>query len=176
MTVIYNMSIDRADKTWIGDRQFTETAVAAIALYALACAAEGVALAAAHAALPMLLSSSALLLGALLQQGVGASDNRPGAPTSAATTAELDAVATTTNSSAVTFHGIGGISGGGATSALLRPYPAEQRGQILDLLFNTSFAASLPILKVEIGGDAQTTDGTEASHRHTKDETPNFNR
>ncbi len=25
MTVIYNMSIDRADKPWIGDRRFTET-------------------------------------------------------------------------------------------------------------------------------------------------------
>ena len=24
MTVIYNMSIDRADKPWIGDRRFTE--------------------------------------------------------------------------------------------------------------------------------------------------------
>ena len=29
MTVIYNMSIDRADKPWIGDRRFTETAVRA---------------------------------------------------------------------------------------------------------------------------------------------------
>ena len=25
MTVIYNMSIDRADKPWIGDRRFTES-------------------------------------------------------------------------------------------------------------------------------------------------------
>ena len=50
------------------------------------------------------------------------------------------------------FGGIGGISGGGATSALLRSYPRQQREQILDLLFNRSFAASLPILKVEIGG------------------------
>jgi galactosylceramidase len=58
----------------------------------------------------------------------------------------------------------------------LRPYPVEQRSQILDLLFNKSFAAALPVLKVEIGGDAQTTDGTEASHRHTKGEKPNFNR
>ena len=28
MTVIYNMSIDRADKPWIGDRRLTESAVA----------------------------------------------------------------------------------------------------------------------------------------------------
>ena len=47
------------------------------------------------------------------------------------------------------FGGIGGISGGGATSALLRSYPRQQRDQILDLLFNRSFAAALPILKVE---------------------------
>jgi hypothetical protein len=47
------------------------------------------------------------------------------------------------------FKGIGAISGGGATSALLRPYPEEQRSEILDLLFKPSFAAALPILKVE---------------------------
>ena len=76
----------------------------------------------------------------------------------------------------VAWQGIGGISGGGATSALLRPYPPIQRSQILDLLFNRSFAASLPILKVEIGGDSQTTDGTEPSHRHTEEEEPNFER
>lgn len=47
------------------------------------------------------------------------------------------------------WGGIGAISGGGATSALLRPYPEQQRSEILDLLFKPSFAASLPILKVE---------------------------
>jgi hypothetical protein len=31
MTVIYNMSIDRADKPWIGDRRFTESATWAAA-------------------------------------------------------------------------------------------------------------------------------------------------
>ncbi|CAL1533497.1 unnamed protein product [Lymnaea stagnalis] len=64
------------------------------------------------------------------------------------------------------FDGIGGISGGGATSKLLVNYPKEQRDQILDFLFKPNFGASLNILKVEIGGDAQTTDGTEASHMH----------
>ena len=29
-----------------------------------------------------------------------------------------------------------------------------------------NFAAALQILKVEIGGDAQSTDGTESSHMH----------
>jgi galactosylceramidase len=58
-----------------------------------------------------------------------------------------------------TFHGIGGLSGGGATSVLLRDYPEPQRSQILDYLFKPNFGASLQILKVEIGGDAQSTDG-----------------
>ncbi|KAK7508505.1 hypothetical protein BaRGS_00000071 [Batillaria attramentaria] len=64
------------------------------------------------------------------------------------------------------FDGIGGLSGGGATSKLLMNYPEKQRNEILDYLFKPNFGASLQILKVEIGGDAQSTDGTEASHMH----------
>uniref|UniRef100_A0A8C3RQ51 Galactocerebrosidase n=1 Tax=Chelydra serpentina TaxID=8475 RepID=A0A8C3RQ51_CHESE len=37
---------------------------------------------------------------------------------------------------------------------------------ILDYLFMPNFGASLHILKVEIGGDGQSTDGTEPSHMH----------
>jgi len=36
----------------------------------------------------------------------------------------------------------------------------------LDHLFKPSYGAALQILKVEIGGDAQSTDGTEPSHEH----------
>ncbi|KAH9490030.1 hypothetical protein Btru_045075 [Bulinus truncatus] len=68
------------------------------------------------------------------------------------------------------FEGVGGLSGGGATSKLLVNYPVEERNQILDYLFKPNFGASLQILKVEIGGDAQSTDGTEASHMHNKDD------
>ncbi|ESO82898.1 hypothetical protein LOTGIDRAFT_92651, partial [Lottia gigantea] len=64
------------------------------------------------------------------------------------------------------FDGVGGLSGGGATSKLLVNYPEQQRNEILDYLFKPNFAASLQILKVEIGGDAQSTDGSEASHMH----------
>lgn len=64
------------------------------------------------------------------------------------------------------FDGIGGLSGGGATSKLLVNYPEKQRNEILDYLFKPNFGAALQILKVEIGGDAQSTDGTEASHMH----------
>ncbi|XP_066541687.1 galactocerebrosidase [Hoplias malabaricus] len=64
------------------------------------------------------------------------------------------------------FDGVGGLSGGGATSRLLVNYAEPYRSQILDYLFKPNFGASLQILKVEIGGDAQTTDGTEPSHMH----------
>ncbi|XP_019958630.2 galactocerebrosidase isoform X1 [Paralichthys olivaceus] len=64
------------------------------------------------------------------------------------------------------FDGVGGLSGGGATSRLLVNYAEPYRSQILDFLFKPNFGASLHILKVEIGGDAQTTDGTEPSHMH----------
>ncbi|XP_072545120.1 galactocerebrosidase [Salminus brasiliensis] len=69
-----------------------------------------------------------------------------------------------------TFDGIGGLSGGGATSRLLVNYAEPYRSQILDYLFKPNFGASLQILKVEIGGDAQTTDGTEPSHMHYQDD------
>ncbi|XP_055894841.1 galactocerebrosidase-like isoform X1 [Biomphalaria glabrata] len=65
-----------------------------------------------------------------------------------------------------TFDGVGGLSGGGATSKLLVNYPLQQQNEILDFLFKPNFGASLQILKVEIGGDVQSTDGTEASHMH----------
>ncbi|KAM4831108.1 galactocerebrosidase isoform X4 [Urocitellus parryii] len=64
------------------------------------------------------------------------------------------------------FDGIGAVSGGGATSRLLINYSEPYRSEILDYLFKPNFGASLHILKVEIGGDGQTTDGTEPSHMH----------
>ncbi|XP_064601368.1 galactocerebrosidase-like [Liolophura sinensis] len=66
------------------------------------------------------------------------------------------------------FDGIGSISGGGATSRLLVNYPEKQRNEILDFLFKPNFGASLHIFKVEIGGDAQSSDGGEASHMHER--------
>eukprot|EP00026_Physarum_polycephalum_P004557 Phypoly_transcript_04579.p1 GENE.Phypoly_transcript_04579~~Phypoly_transcript_04579.p1 ORF type:complete len:674 (+),score=86.00 Phypoly_transcript_04579:71-2092(+) len=69
-----------------------------------------------------------------------------------------------------TFDGVGGISGGGATSRFLIDYPEPQRSEILDFLFLPNFGASLQIFKVEIGGDSQSTEGTESSHMHTMDD------
>jgi hypothetical protein len=66
-----------------------------------------------------------------------------------------------------TFDGIGAISGGGGNSRLLTDYPAAQRDQILNYLFTPGYGASLQILKVEIGGDTNSTDGSESSIEHT---------
>jgi Glycosyl hydrolase family 59 len=62
-----------------------------------------------------------------------------------------------------TFDGVGAISGGGGNSRLLIDYPEPQRSQILDALFKPGVGASLQILKVEIGGDTNSTDGSESS-------------
>ena len=45
----------------------------------------------------------------------------------------------------------------GASSRLLRDYAEPYRSDILDYLFLPSFGASLHMLKVEIGGDTQST-------------------
>jgi len=65
-----------------------------------------------------------------------------------------------------TFDGIGAISGGGGNSRLLIDYPEPYRSEILDYLFKPGYGASLQILKVEIGGDTNSTDGAESSHEH----------
>ena len=66
-----------------------------------------------------------------------------------------------------TFYGVGAISGGGGNSRLLIDYPAKQRDQILDYLFKRGYGASLQMLKLEIGGDANSTDGSEPSVEHS---------
>jgi O-glycosyl hydrolase len=65
------------------------------------------------------------------------------------------------------FDGIGAISGGGGNTRLLYDYPEPYRSQVLDYLFTPGVGAALQILKVEIGGDMNSTDGSEASHMHT---------
>ena len=67
------------------------------------------------------------------------------------------------------LDGFGAISGGGATSRLLLSYPPDVLSDILDLLFLPSYGASLHHLKVEIGGDGQSSEGVEPSHLHTDD-------
>jgi hypothetical protein len=73
------------------------------------------------------------------------------------------------------FDGLGAISGGGGNSRLLHDYPEPYRTEILDYLFKPGAGASLQILKVEIGGDGNSTSGAEPSHMHSAGE-ENYNR
>eukprot|EP00045_Choanoeca_perplexa_P015139 m.184168 g.184168 ORF g.184168 m.184168 type:complete len:838 (-) comp16901_c0_seq12:1061-3574(-) len=68
------------------------------------------------------------------------------------------------------FDGIGGLSGGGATSRLLTDYAEPSQSQILDLLFKPKFGASIQLLKHEIGGDTFSGCGTEPSHQHYRND------
>lgn len=61
------------------------------------------------------------------------------------------------------FDGLGAASAG-ASSRLLIDYPEPERSQILDYLFKPGYGASLQHLKVEIGADINSTDGSEPSH------------
>ncbi len=67
------------------------------------------------------------------------------------------------------FQGIGAVSAG-ASSRLLIDYPEPYRSQILDYLFKPDYGASLQHLKVEIGADVNSTDGSEPSHMRTPDD------
>ena len=66
------------------------------------------------------------------------------------------------------FEGIGALSGGGGVTRLLIDYDEAIQQDIYDILFKPKAGASLQMIKVEIGGDTQSTEGTEASHMHTR--------
>lgn len=86
------------------------------------------------------------------------------APAAAATSTTINVNGT---AGGRTFDGVGAISGGG-NSRLLIDYPAPQRSQLLDYLFKPGYGANVQILKIEIGGDANSTDGTEPSIEHVQ--------
>ena len=67
------------------------------------------------------------------------------------------------------FEGIGALSAG-ASSRLLMEYPEPQRSEILDYLFKPRYGASFQHLKVEIGGDINSTDGVEPGFARTREE------
>lgn len=67
------------------------------------------------------------------------------------------------------FDGLGGVSAG-ASSRMLYDYPEPERGQILDYLFKPGYGAAMQSLKVEIGGDTNSTSGSEASHMQRRGE------
>jgi hypothetical protein len=88
-------------------------------------------------------------------------------PRAHAAAAQTTTISASGTSAGRVFNGIGAISGGGGNSRLLTDYPAAQQQQILDYLFKPDYGASLQILKVEIGGDTNSTDGSESSIEHT---------
>src|SRR6202020_2082551 len=73
------------------------------------------------------------------------------------------------NSAGRRFDGLGAVSAG-ASSRLLIDYPEPQRSQILDYLFKPNYGASLQHLKVEIGSDVNSTDGSEPSHMRSRED------
>jgi hypothetical protein len=65
------------------------------------------------------------------------------------------------------YDGTGAVLGGGGNARYVMDYPPRQREQILDYLFKPGYGAALQILKLEIGGDANSSDGSEPSVEHT---------
>eukprot|EP01052_Picozoa_sp_SAG31_P077131 SAG31_NODE_36469_length_313_cov_0.696262_1_plen_47_part_10 len=47
---------------------------------------------------------------------------------------------------------------------MLVDYPEQQRNELLDLLFKPKFGMALQTVKVEIGCDGDTTQGSEPTH------------
>lgn len=66
-----------------------------------------------------------------------------------------------------TYEGLGAVSAG-ASSRLLIDYPEPYRSRILDYLFKPGYGAALQHLKVEIGADVNSTDGSEPSHMRSR--------
>lgn len=67
------------------------------------------------------------------------------------------------------FEGIGAVSAG-ASSRLLMEYPRRQRREVLDYLFKPHYGAGFQHLKVEIGGEVNSTDGIEPTHLRSRNE------
>ena len=67
------------------------------------------------------------------------------------------------------FEGIGAVSAG-ASSRLLIDYPEPARSNILDWLFLPKYGAGFQHLKVEVGGEINSTDGTEPTHARSREE------
>ncbi len=65
------------------------------------------------------------------------------------------------------FEGIGALSAG-ASSRLLVDYPEPYRSRILDYLFKPGYGAALQHLKVEIGADVNSTDGSEPAYMRSR--------
>ena len=99
-------------------------------------------------------------LATLLHAAVAPSSGSPAGPRVAAPAATI---AVDTQQLERVWDGIGGLSAG-ASSRLLYDYPEQARSDILDLLFAPNVGWGYQILKMELGGDCQSTWGTESSY------------
>jgi Glycosyl hydrolase family 59 len=82
-------------------------------------------------------------------------------------TLPVTAITVNGNGGARVYGGVGAILGGGGNARYLEDYPPAQQSQILDYLFKPGYGASLQLLKLEIGGDGNSSDGAEPSVEHT---------
>jgi hypothetical protein len=82
--------------------------------------------------------------------------------------APVTAITVDGNGGGRVYDGVGAILGGGGNARYLMDYPARERDQILAYLFKPDYGASLQILKLEIGGDSDSSDGSEPSIEHTR--------
>ena len=73
------------------------------------------------------------------------------------------------NSLAYEYEGVGAISAG-LGLPLLEDYPEPYKSWLLDLVFKPDFGLSCNYLKIEIGGDVNSSAGTEPAIMRTKEE------
>lgn len=66
------------------------------------------------------------------------------------------------------YRGVGAVLGGGGEARYLEEYPSAERKGIMKYLFKPEYGASLQVLKLEVGGDGNSTDGSEPSIEHTE--------
>jgi len=73
------------------------------------------------------------------------------------------------NSKGLKFDGIGAVSSAG-TAKLVMDYPEAQKSDIFDLIFKPKWGSSLQELRIQIGGDYNSSASAEASHCRTLEE------
>ena len=107
-------------------------------------------------------AASAARTGAGLPEG-GAALPAVGAVLAAARAVPVSGIKVNGNGGDRVYDGVGAVLGGGGNARYLMDYPEPERGQILDYLFKPGYGASLQLLKLEIGGGAGSSDGSEPS-------------
>ena len=121
----------------------------------------------------LIIAAAVLLPGALFAAGPARSASVPatsvsatGAARSVSAAGPATSITVNGNGGGREYNGVGAVLGGGGTARYLEDYPPAQRAQILDYLFKPGYGASLQLLKLEIGGDGNSSDGAEPSVEH----------